>query len=58
MKIELFEDGKEIEIPLIYENYDVMDDLYYLKEELKNLIMNRSVVKYFGIDLVWHKRFK
>lgn len=58
MRIEIIEDGNEIELPLISDDYDLMDDLEYLKTEFKPLIFNRSIIKYFGIDLVWHKKFR
>lgn len=58
MNIEIIEKGKKIEIPLHNDDYDVMDDLEYLRFEFKPFIMNRSIIKYFGIDLVWHKRFR
>jgi len=58
MEIKRYGPKGELEIPLINDDYDVMEDLNYLRESFKVMIMNRSVIKYFGIDLLWHKRYR
>lgn len=50
MKLEIIQDGVISEPPLLFEDYDFMEELELLKTEFKPLIMNRSLVNYFGVD--------
>jgi len=50
MILEIVKDGIITYPPITFDDYDFMEDLEELKNEFRPLIMNRSVVKYFGIE--------